>query len=34
MKTVNDIMFFVNDLSFVGCLEEDDYKKLIKLEIN
>ena len=27
MKTVNDIMDFINDLFFVGFLEEDDFKK-------
>ena len=26
MKTVNDIMFFINDLYFKGYLGEDDYK--------
>ena len=27
MKTVNDIVYFINDLYFVGHLEEDDYRK-------
>ena len=27
MKSVNDIMYFINDLFFVGYLEEDEYKK-------
>ena len=27
MKTVNDIMYFINDLYFKGYLGEDDYKK-------
>ena len=27
MKTVNDIMYFINDLYFVGHSGEDDYKK-------
>ena len=26
MKTVNDIMYFINELYFVGILREDDYK--------
>ena len=29
MKTVNDIMFFINKLIFVEYLEEVDYKKFI-----
>ena len=27
MKTVNYILYFINDLFFVRCLEEDDYEK-------
>ena len=27
METVNDIMYFINNLYFVGNLGEDDYKK-------
>ena len=27
MKTVNDIMYFISELFFVGYLEEGDYKK-------
>ena len=27
MKTVNDIMCFINDLFFIGYLKEDDFRK-------
>ena len=29
MKTVNGIMYIMNDLFFVGYFEEDDYKKIV-----
>ena len=28
MKTINEIMYFVNDLFFVGYLEEDEYRNV------
>ena len=27
MKTINDSLYFLNDLFFIGYLEEDDYRK-------
>ena len=31
MKTVNDIILYINDLFFVKYLEEDVYKKIIRV---